>query len=59
MSSVIEVCSDDFYCTVQPGVTRQSLNSAIRDTGLWFPIGQLRHLSHTNVPAPHKHRSRS
>ncbi|KAL5466820.1 hypothetical protein EMCRGX_G030971 [Ephydatia muelleri] len=38
MSSVIEVCSDDFYCTVQPGVTRQSLNSAIRDTGLWFPI---------------------
>lgn len=38
MTSIVEICNEDFYCTVQPGVTRQALNSAIRSTGLWFPI---------------------
>jgi len=38
LNEVVEVHSEDFYCTVQPGVTRKALNSFIRDTGLWFPI---------------------
>ena len=39
MNSVVEVHSEDFYATVQPGVTRNALNGYIRDTGLFFPIG--------------------
>ena len=42
MDGVVEVHKDDFYATVEPGVTRTALNSYIRDTGLWFPIG-MRH----------------
>ncbi|XP_065913311.1 probable D-lactate dehydrogenase, mitochondrial isoform X2 [Dysidea avara] len=38
LNEVVEVHSEDFYCTVRPGVTRKALNSFIRDTGLWFPI---------------------
>lgn len=38
LNEIVEVHSEDFYCTVQPGVTRKGLNSFIRDTGLWFPI---------------------
>ncbi|KAH9515656.1 hypothetical protein Btru_011655 [Bulinus truncatus] len=38
MNQVIEVNAEDFDCTVQPGVMRISLNSYLRDTGLWFPI---------------------
>ena len=39
MDQVVEVNPDDFDCTVQPGVTRMELNTYLRDTGLWFPIG--------------------
>ena len=41
MNKIVEVATDDFYATVQPGVTRVALNEYIRDTGLWFPIGEL------------------
>lgn len=40
MNKIVEVATDDFYATVQPGVTRVALNEYIRDTGLWFPIGE-------------------
>ena len=39
MAGVVEVHEEDFYAMVEPGVTRTALNSYIRDTGLWFPIG--------------------
>ena len=41
MDSVVEVHDEDFYATVEPGVTRTALNNYIRDTGLCFPIGIL------------------
>ena len=40
MDSIVEVHTEDFYASVQPGVTRKTLNSYLRDTGLWFPIGR-------------------
>ena len=40
MDSIIEVEVDDFFATVEPGVTRKSLNSYIRDSGLQFPVGK-------------------
>lgn len=40
MDDVVEVHAEDFYATVQPGVTRKTLNTYLRDTGLWFPIGR-------------------
>ncbi len=40
MKEVLRVDREDFTCVVQPGVTRKSLNSFIRDTGLWFPVGK-------------------
>ena len=41
MDSVVEVHDEDFYATVEPGVTRTALNNYIRDTGLCFLIGQV------------------
>jgi D-lactate dehydrogenase (cytochrome) len=38
MNRVIEVNASDFDCTVEPGITREELNSYLRDTGLFFPI---------------------
>jgi D-lactate dehydrogenase (cytochrome) len=38
MNRVLAVHADDLDCTVEPGVTRQELNSYLRDTGLFFPI---------------------
>ena len=38
MSEIIEVNEEDQDCRCQPGVTREVLNSYLRDTGLCFPI---------------------
>lgn len=40
MDSIVEVHQNDFYTSVQPGVTRMTLNNYLRDTGLMFPIGE-------------------
>ena len=38
MDRVLSVNPGDLDCTVEPGVTREALNSHLRDTGLFFPI---------------------
>jgi len=38
MNRVLEVNAEDLDCTVEPGVTREELNTYLRDTGLFFPI---------------------
>jgi D-lactate dehydrogenase (cytochrome) len=38
MSKIIRVSPEDLNCTVQAGVTREQLNTHLRDTGLFFPI---------------------
>lgn len=38
MNQMLAINSEDFTATVQAGVTRLSLNEALRDTGLFFPI---------------------
>lgn len=38
MNHVIAVNPEDLDCTVQPGITREELNTYLRDTGLFFPI---------------------
>jgi len=38
MTRIIAIRPDDLDATVQPGVTRQQLNSDLRDTGMFFPI---------------------
>lgn len=38
MNRIIAVNSEDLDCTVEPGVTREDLNTYLRDTGLFFPI---------------------
>jgi D-lactate dehydrogenase (cytochrome) len=38
MNKIIQVNAEDLDCTVEPGVTREDLNTYLRDTGLFFPI---------------------
>jgi D-lactate dehydrogenase (cytochrome) len=38
MDRVVSVNAEDLDCTVEPGVTREALNTHLRATGLFFPI---------------------
>ncbi|PXW93993.1 D-lactate dehydrogenase (cytochrome) [Sphaerotilus hippei] len=38
MNRLLSLDADDLTVTVQPGITRQQLNEAIRHSGLFFPI---------------------
>ena len=38
MNSIVNIFRDDFSAVVQPGVTREALNRALRAEGLWFPV---------------------
>lgn len=43
LNSVIELNIEDFDCTVEAGITRKTLNSHLKHTGLMFPIQELMH----------------
>ena len=38
MDKIVTVHAEDLDCVVQPGVTREDLNTYLRDRGLFFPI---------------------
>lgn len=38
MDKILDLHMEDFDVTVEPGVTRKTLNTYLRDTGLWFPV---------------------
>lgn len=38
MDQIITISPEDMLVTVQPGITREALNMALRDTGLFFPV---------------------
>ncbi|KGL73162.1 hypothetical protein N309_14096, partial [Tinamus guttatus] len=41
MDRISELRVEDFAVAVEPGVTRKTLNSYLRSSGLWFPIGTM------------------
>src|SRR5918995_2275970 len=38
LNRILAVNPEDLDCTIEPGVTREDLNTYLRDTGLFFPI---------------------
>ncbi len=38
MNAVLQINAEDMDVVVQPGLTREELNIALRDTGLFFPV---------------------
>lgn len=38
MNRILSVNAEDLDCTIEPGVTREDLNTHLRDSGLFFPI---------------------
>ncbi|XP_049720913.1 probable D-lactate dehydrogenase, mitochondrial isoform X4 [Elephas maximus indicus] len=40
MDRILELNLEDFSVVVEPGVTRKALNTHLRDSGLWFPVGR-------------------
>lgn len=42
MDRILALNPEDFSVVVEPGVTRKALNTHLRDSGLWFPVGRLR-----------------
>ena len=38
MSRILRIGADDLDISIEPGVTLDQLNSALRDTGLFFPV---------------------
>lgn len=40
MDQIVDFHPEDFDVSVQPGVTRKTLNHFLKDHGLWFPIGE-------------------
>ena len=38
MRDLVGLWPEDFTAAVQPGVTREGLNAALRGSGLWFPV---------------------
>ena len=41
MDRILQLNLEDFSVLVEPGVTRKALNTHLRDSGLWFPVGRL------------------
>lgn len=40
MDRILALNTEDFSVVVEPGVTRKTLNTYLRDSGLWFPVGR-------------------